>query len=111
MNKEIYRHGELLLKPVEILPVNIKEVRELKEEVLAHSETGHHHILTAEKDYKIYTTLDGKTFIELPTEAELWHKKTGKDIHRTHKIVPAIYEVIIKKEFDYFANTIKLVRD
>ena len=34
--------------------------------------------------------------------------KTGNEIHTPHKVVPSIYKVIIKKEFDYFAGILKV---
>lgn len=107
---EIYRHGELILKPITKIPDEAKLVRSVKEEVVAHSETGHNHVLIAENDFKIYSLMDD-TFIEIPTTAELRHQKTGKDVHKTHKIAPALYKVLIKREFDYFKDAIVRVRD
>lgn len=110
---QIVRHGEVILKPIQALPEGVTLSETTNKRIVAHSETGHHHILEAEqgKDFKIYTTLDGKTFIELPSEAKLWHQKTGKDVHETHIIQPAIYEVVIKREYDYFKSIIRSVRD
>lgn len=110
---QIVRHGEVILKPIPQLPNDATLSETTHKRIVAHSETGHHHVLEAEKgnDFKIFTTLDGKTFIELPTEAKLWHQKTGDDVHKTHTIAPAIYEVVIKREFDYFAGIIRQVRD
>lgn len=109
MKTNIYRHGELLLKPT-ALPQDAILKETVNKKIVAHSETGHHHILESEQDFKIFTHL-GDTYIELPTVAELWHQKTGKDVHTPHKIAPAVYKVVIKKEFDYFAGAIRNVRD
>jgi hypothetical protein len=109
--KQIYRHGELLLKP-DVLPEGAILSEESNKYIVAHSETGHHHILetTDMSKVKIYTFM-GDRFIEIPSEANLWHQKSGKDVHTTHKIAPAVYKVIIKKEFDYFAGVLRAVRD
>lgn len=112
MKTEIVRHGEVILKPIKELPQDIKKVITTNDYVVAHSETGHHHVLTAEKDINIYSSIDGgKTFIEIPAIGKLWHKKSGKDIHKTHSIAPGVYEVIIKKEFNYFSGLLQRVRD
>lgn len=114
MKPQIIRHGEVILKP-STLPKKAKLVKETNEYIVAHSETGHHHVLkTIEKTdlskFKVYT-LKGDTYLEIPEMSELLHEKTGKDVHKTHKIAPSIYKVVIKKEFDYFAGLIRQVRD
>jgi hypothetical protein len=108
-NPQIVRHGEVILYPT-ILPNKAVLSKETNKEIIAHSETGHHHVLEAKEDFKIYTLL-GDTYIEIPSVAELWHQKTGKDIHTPHKIAPAVYKIVIKKEFDYFEGIIRQVRD
>lgn len=109
MKSQIVRHGEVILYPT-TLPENAVLSKETKKEIVAHSETGHHHVLEAKQDFKIYTHL-GNTYIELPTVAELWHQKTGKDVHAPHKIAPAVYKIVIKKEFNYFSGLLERVRD
>ena len=106
---QIVRHGELLLKPT-TLPEGAILQQITKKFIAAHSETGHHHVLEATKDFKIYTHM-GDTYFEIPSVAELWHQKTGKDVHTPHKIAPAVYKSVIKKEFDYFVGALRAVRD
>ena len=53
----------------------------------------------------------GERYIEVPEMAELWHQKTGKDIHTPHNVVAGIYKINLKKEFDYFKSAIRQVRD
>lgn len=107
--KQIIRHGEVILKP-DTLPKEAKLQKEVKKYIVAHSETGHHHILEAIKPFKIYS-FNGETYIEVPELAKLWHQKTGQDTHKTHNVVPAIYKVVIKKAFDYFKGKLEQVRD
>jgi hypothetical protein len=110
MKQHIVRHGEVLLKQVASLPKQAKLEKEMKKEIIAHSETGHHHVLEAIKPFKIWTWKDER-YIEVPELAELWHQKEGKDAHAPHKIVPGLYKINIKKHFDYFKGALERVRD
>lgn len=114
MKPEIVRHGEVILKP-ETIPTEATLVSETHSHIVAHSETGHHHILEVKdkvdmSKIKVFTH-NGDTYIEVPQLAELWHQKSGKDVHTPHKIAPSSYKVILKKEFDYFKGIIRAVRD
>lgn len=109
MKTQIIRHGEVILKPSE-LPKEAVLTETSKKYIVAHSETGHHHVLEAKTDFKIFT-FNGERFIEIPTTAELWHQKTGKDVHTPHKVAPSVYKIVIKKEFDYFSKSLRKVRD
>lgn len=42
----IIRHGEVLLKPIDSLPEGAILEKTVKKEIVAHSETGHHHVRT-----------------------------------------------------------------
>lgn len=108
--KNIIRHGEVILKSISQLPKEVKLIETTKKYIVAHSETGHHHILEAIKPFKVLMW-NNETYIEIPEIAKLWHQKTGKDVHKTHKIVPAFYKVIIKKSYDYFTKKLSRVRD
>lgn len=109
--KNIIRHGEAILYPT-ILPIDAVLSEESNSYIVAHSETGHHHILETldMSKIKIFTHM-GDKYLEVPSEAKLWHQKSGQDVHTTHKVVPTVYKVIIKREFDYFKDAIVRVRD
>lgn len=108
-NNNIIRHGEVLLVPSK-LPKGAELMKTTKKEIVAHSETGHHHVLTATKPFKVYTWKGG-TYIEVPEMAELFHEKSGQDVHTSHKVAPMVYKISIKKQFDYFAGKLAAVRD
>lgn len=111
LTPQIYRHGELLLKPILEIPKEAKMEKSAKRYIVAHSETGHHHTLATKlSDFKVYTW-KGDTYLEVPEMSELLHEKTGKDVHKTHKIAPGNYKIIIKKHFDYFKGALEKVRD
>lgn len=109
MKPQIVRHGEVILKPTD-LPTNAVLKETAKQYIVAHSETGHHHVLRSIDNYKVFTA-NGDTYIRLGTVGELFHEKTGKDVHTTHTIAPATYKVIIKKSYDYFQKKMSQVRD
>lgn len=106
---QIVRHGEVILKPSELPTGAVLKIQK-KQYIVAHSETGHHHVLESTKDFKVYSW-NGETYIELPEIANLLHQKTGKDVHTPHKIEPSVYKVVIKKHYDYFAKKMSAVRD
>src|SRR5689334_12123113 len=111
MKAQIVRHGEVLLVPVDFIPQEAKLVKTAKEHIVAHSETGHDHILKlATKQLRVYE-LDGETYLHLGDRGELVHEKIGKEAHKTHVIAPAKYKVVIKKAFDYFKGVLVKVRD
>ncbi len=115
MNKYIVRHGEVILKEISEIPKEAKLEKEANEYIVAHSETGHHHVLSAKEKtdlskFKVYS-FNGETYLEVPAMSELLHEKSGSDAHTTHKIIPAKYKVIIKKSYDYFAKAMTRVRD
>lgn len=110
MKTQIYRHGELIMKSINSLPDGVILKETVKSKIVAHSETGHHHVLEATQDFKVYTLM-GDTYIEIPSIATLRHEKTGNHVHTPHKIAPAIYKVVIKKEFDYFQGVFRAVKD
>lgn len=111
MKSQIVRHGEVILKPIEKLPHGAILKEESKEYIIAHSETGHHHILKTDlSKFKVYT-LNGDTYLEVPELSELIHAKSGPDVHTPHKIAPSFYKVNIKVHFDYFAKKMAQVRD
>lgn len=110
--KNIIRHGEVILKPINKIPEGAKLEKENKSIVVAHSETGHHHILETldMSKIKVYTW-NGESYLEIPNMAKLWHQKTGADVHLPHEVKPSSYKVIIKKQFDYFTGALQRVRD
>ncbi len=115
LKAQIVRHGEVILKPVDKIPsgAELKEITNKK--IIAFSETHHHHILSIKEKVdmskiKVYSW-NGEMYLEVPEIAELWHQKTGKDVHTPHKISPSVYKVIIKKSYNYFSKIIERVRD
>lgn len=110
MSKQFVRHGEVILKPINELPKGANLVKSIKKYIVAHSETGHHHVLESLKPFKVFSW-NGETYLEVPELAKLWHQKSGKDTHAPHKITSSFYKVVIKKSFNYFSKAMENVRD
>lgn len=105
----LHRHGEVILVQ-RTLPKNAKQLEQTKSFIVGHSESGHHHILTATSPFKVYE-LEGKTYLELSTKAKLKHQKAGQETHGTQIITPGIYERIIKKSYSYGEKIMRRVQD
>lgn len=123
LEKRMIRHGELTLFPLDELPEGVVEVRTVTQEVLAASESHHHHIAIG--DITVFNNFDAARLIKklgLQSTAEisglyrfnkaskLEHQKTF-DKHETKPIVKGLYVGIIKKSYDYFAKRMENVRD
>ena len=100
-------HGELVLIPTDTLPKGTVVCS--KKEILAHSETGHHHILEAATEFELVTN-DVDRAILIKEVAKLWHNKTH-DIHETRTIAPGAYIVKEKTEYNPFTKVIEKVFD
>lgn len=109
MNTNIFRHGEVILVPTE-LPKEAQLSEKSNKYIVAHSETGHHHVLEAQKEFKVFMW-QGERYIEIPEFATLLHEKTGTEVHTPHTIPAGVYKINIKKHFDYAAKKMAQVRD
>lgn len=98
--------GELVLQKI-----NDRELigaEKVKNYVVSHSETGHHHVL--EGDVMVLEREGKDTLIEVLQDTELVHRKST-DKHNTHIIGKGIYRKIIKKEYDPFQRVMRKVWD
>lgn len=106
-NKRAIRHGELLLLPVAKLPEQAKETFAGREYTVAHSETGHHHVAVG--DVRVFRS--GETFfLEAVRDSRIEHRKTFEK-HETKTIFKGLYQITIKKAYDYFLKRQTQVRD
>ena len=86
-----YRQGDVRLCEIEQLPEGLK----LKDAVIAHSETGHHHII---KNANVYTDASGQQYVQVEKEATLMHQKE-QEAHEQIPIQKGIYSVVHQREF------------
>lgn len=104
MNKCI-RHGEAMLIPISKKVIGKKHTSF----IVAHSETGHHHVLESKAPFTV-SEKDKQFLIELFEPAKLVHKKTV-DKHNTLTVAPGRYKVVYKNEYDPFQEVIRRVTD
>lgn len=102
MNKCI-RHGESMLVPI----TEAVTGKQVSTYIVAHSETGHHHVLESEAPF---TVDEKKMYLELFQPARLVHKKSF-DAHKTLPITPGKYKIVQKSEYDPWQQIIRKVWD
>lgn len=106
------RHGEVILLKVERIPSEAKIKEENNSVIVGHSESGHHHTLTAEQGVtiKIYETADGRMYLDLPSKGTLVHQKTSEQ-HETQVFSPNFYERIVRQSYSYSDKIMRRVQD
>lgn len=105
-------HGELFLLPVDTVPEG--KVSKHREFVLAHSETGHNHVLQSTKPKQTFTITEigdaVERYLTIEDLTNLVHQKTF-DIHETRTLAPGNYKVYYKKEYDVREQAMRAVFD
>lgn len=99
------RHGEAMLVPIKS-KVTGKEVTSY---IVAHSETGHHHVLESKTPF-IVSEDDKRFVIELFQPAKLVHKKQ-QDAHKTLDVPAGKYKIVYKNEYNPWLEVISRVFD
>lgn len=93
--------GDLLITKVDALPAEIKAMEaEDGQFILAHSETGHHHVIDCESA-DAYTTPDelrGYVEVKNPNGADIIHLRSF-DTHEKVHLSPGIYDIRRQREY------------
>lgn len=90
--------GDLLVMRVDALPAGLKEEKCGDAIVVAHSETGHHHILETH-EAKLFRGADPFTcYLQLTQESQVIHSRAF-DTHETLKMGPGIWA--FKNQVEY----------
>lgn len=100
--------GELRITRVSVIPANVEKVNaENKHFIVGHSETGHHHVLLAERAqvFRAKDAPDGMSILYVILDApnELQHLRSH-DTHETIGLQPGMYEIRSGREFDPYAE-------
>lgn len=107
--RQAIQHGETMLQPVDKMP-NGKTIKVTKL-VIAHSETGHHHVLEATKEFEAIGSINkGDLYLRLFEPAKLVHKKATQQ-HKTLPVKPGVWKVLHKTEYSPFTQLINRVKD
>lgn len=97
--------GDLLIRRVDALPKGIKPITAEKGKyIVAHSETGHHHIIAERPNVKLYTTGDPMVsylqVVEATDETEtLLEHLRNFDTHETISIPVGTFEIRRQREY------------
>ncbi len=93
--------GDMLIRKIESLPVDAKEIGAEKGVfVLAHSETGHNHVVKAEPSVKFYQHANDNfiAYLVVDNEACVEHMRSF-DTHETIGFKKGIYEIRRQREY------------
>ena len=96
--------GDVYLLKIDALPKGIKPVNaDNGKFILAHSETGHHHVMEARPNIKLYSTdnplVSYLEVIEATDQAEaLLEHLRSFDTHAPLVVTPGIYKVVNQRE-------------
>ncbi len=105
-------HGENFLEEVAKLPREFRkdaQITKSKSVVIAHSETGHHHVIESAKDIELIVK-GVEEYLVVSTAAKIKHQKSF-DKHNTLDIAPGIYRVTHKQEYNPFEGVMQKVFD
>lgn len=103
---KIYRHGDVLIKPIDKLPSNLTKK---KDNILAYGEaTGHNHQLVELElgSLEVYQSKEGKIYFRADKPVQLQHQE-----HKTITIDPGSFIIDIERERDPFTENINKVID
>lgn len=97
--------GDLLIRRIDAVPANAVPMKpESGQFIVAHSETGHHHVIAERPGVQVFTTDDPLvSYLQVieateQTEALLEHLR-GFDTHETIAIPPGRYELRRQREY------------
>lgn len=97
--------GDLLICRIDALPKGIVAMKaEAGQFIVAHSETGHHHVIAERPGVQVYTSNDPLvSYLQVidateQTEALLEHLR-GHDTHESIAIPPGVYELRRQREY------------
>ncbi len=99
--KNIAAQGDMMLIRIAGLPEGVKPVDAINGAyVLAHSETGHNHVVMERPTVKLFSAMDEfRAYLVVEGDpVELEHQRSF-DTHESVKIEPGIYEVRRQREY------------
>lgn len=88
--------GDLNFFAVDEIPSDVTETV-AEQHVLAHSETGHHHVVDR-ATVRVYNRDEFESFLEVPQEAEVIHLR-GFDTHDKINLPAGKYRVTRQREY------------
>jgi len=98
--KNAAAQGDIFISRVKSLPKNVKEAKiEDGKYIVAHSETGHHHVVEAIPGVHFFYSENPEiTYLEVEKEIDLVHERTW-DTHETLRFPKGIFQINRQREF------------
>ena len=98
--KKMAAQGDILIIAVDTIPENVKPaVAERGNFIIAHSETGHHHVVDAGvADRFIDEMNEFVSYLSVASDAEVKHLR-DHDTHASLGLSPGVYEVRQQREY------------
>ena len=94
-----------------MLPIDecdMSKAKKVKDYIVSHSETGHHHVIAGDS---LVLEREGKdTIVAIEEDTELVHKKSF-DRHENLPLKEGIFRVLKKQEYDPFGEVMREVWD
>lgn len=94
---EVAFQGDVMFRKVKEIPKSAKAEKLRAEVILAHSETGHHHVLEG-KLVGMFRKDAMTCYLSLSEPADIVHKRPF-DTHETLRLTPGIWEVRRQREW------------
>src|SRR5271169_4483164 len=98
------QQGDVLLKKLEAFPNGEQRIISKGRCVLAHGESGHSHVI--EDDEAELIQIGERLLLKLAKAATVVHEE-----HKPIRLSPGIWEIGRVREYDYFADMVRNVRD
>ena len=102
-------HGDVDLLPIDKLPKDLKKISHNGQYVLRHGESGHRHVIVAERPDQIEILLDEATglhYLNVKSAVEITHEE-----HKTLVIEPGFWQEKSETEYNPFEKQLKKVVD
>lgn len=93
--------GDMALIRIDALPANLNEVAAVNGAfILAHSETGHNHVVMERPTVKLFSAMDEfRAYLVVEGEPAVLEHQRSFDTHESVEIKPGIYEVRRQREY------------
>ena len=108
--KQVYLHGECIIKEVESLPENIQQREDKDSIMIAESETvGNEHRIKVKEGVEFFEDTNGTLYMRNTAPTEVYCLHTAR--HDTIEIPEGIWEIDKAVEYDYLSQQVIEVRD
>ena len=99
--KNIAAQGDFIIRRIDMLPASVTPIApEDGKHVIAHSETGHHHVIAAKKVKAFAPTKPDiyQMFLQVDEPTEIKHLRSF-DTHQSILVPPGNYEIRRQREY------------